>query len=128
MVVKVSVVTTRPFSACLQRFCVRSFRPFLCLRGKNSLHLSELSARKCQFPRIYYTVVSPYDITAASLTVCTVTACYPHCAFLGCCIAFTRPLPPSSRLQYGKSAPSVSIFAVFHRFFVLCYSVCFSSL
>ena len=39
-------------SVCLQSFHLWSFRPFLWLRGKNSLLLLELSARKCQFPHI----------------------------------------------------------------------------
>ena len=132
---KVSVVASRPFSACLcasvclQSFRLRSFRPFLCLRGKNSLCLSELSTRKCQFPHIYRTVASPYNITAASLTLCTVTASFSTlCAFQGYYISFTRPLPSSSRLQYGKSIPFVSVFLVFRHLFILCYSVCFYSL
>ena len=63
-------------SVNLQSFPLRSFCPFLCLRGKNSLRLSQLSAKKCQFPHICRTVASAYDITAVSLTLCTVTASF----------------------------------------------------
>ena len=39
-------------------------------------------------------MASPYNITAASLTLCTVTASFSTlCAFLVCCIAFSRSLP-----------------------------------
>ena len=135
MAVKMSVATTHPVSAhtcvsvSLQSFPLQSFRLFLGLRGKNSLRLSELSVKKCQFPHICRTVASAYDITAALLSLCTVTALFSTlCAFQGCYISFTRPLPSSSRLQYGKSIPFVSVFLVFRRLFILCYSVCFYSL
>ena len=113
---KVSVVASHPFSACLcasvclQSFRLWSFRSFLCLRSKNSLCLSELSTRKCQFPHIYRTVASPYNITAASLTLCTVTASFSTlCAFLVCCIAFSRSLPSPRYHPVAGARSSVAV-------------------
>ena len=79
---------------------------------------------KCLFPHIYCTVASPYDIIATLLTLCTVTALFSKLfAFLGSCIAFTRPLPSST----FQSTSSVSVFSVFCRLFIL-FHLCVSSL
>ena len=109
------------------QFLFTIFPPFLCLRGKNSLRLLELSTRKCQFPHIYRTVASPYNITAASLTLCTVTASFSAlCAFLVCCIAFTRPLPSKILLQIVSPHflfPSSRYFVASSFCVILCVSV-----
>ena len=77
----------------LPKFLFTIFCRFLCPRAKNSLSLLGLSTRNCQFPYIYHTVVSPYNITAASLTLCTVTASFSTlCTFL--CVSVPCNMPP----------------------------------
>ena len=62
-VVKVSVTTTHPFSAhlcasvCLQSFHLRLFALSCASEVRTHFVYQRLSARKCQFPAIYCTVV-----------------------------------------------------------------------